>query len=178
MVELLKPATAKWHAGDRVEYRVPLALPADNAFDDGELVSIRVGFVPKNGGEVLTLGKRWEDWLDEDGLTEVASIDAPRFAGADGPVRLNEIIEEAALLRRKGDAPAAWAMLDEAFRAAASDVTKARAARTSSPRWGSCRRPRSARSRMRSSASGSAARRCGSSASRRAACAAEASSAR
>ena len=29
--------------------RVPLALPADNAFDDGELVSIRVDFVPKNG---------------------------------------------------------------------------------------------------------------------------------
>ena len=50
VVELpLKPATAKWRAGERVEYRVPLALPADNAFDDGELVSIRVGFVPKNG---------------------------------------------------------------------------------------------------------------------------------
>ena len=127
VVELpLKPATAKWRAGERVEYRIPLALPADNAFDDGELVSIRVGFVPKSGGEVLTLGERWEDWLDEDGLTEVASIDAPRFAGADGPARLTEIIEEAALLRRKGDAPAAWAMLDEAFRAAASDVTKAR----------------------------------------------------
>lgn len=122
----LKPSTAKWRPGARVEYSIPLHLPKSHAFDADEIVGVRAAFVPKDGGELRNLGVRWADFLDEDGLTEITRVAAPPFAGAAGPARLEEAFAIAAQSVRSGDAPGAWARLDAALRDARSDSTKAR----------------------------------------------------
>lgn len=122
----LKPLTTKWKSGERVEYAVPLELPATHAFDDGESIAIRIGFLLKDGASVRTLGKRWGDFLDEDGLTEVDFVEAPTYAGAEGATRLEERLAEAEGHRRDGDVAKAWKVLDDAFRDAKSEDTKAK----------------------------------------------------
>lgn len=122
----LQPSSTKWRAGQRIEYLIPLQLPKSHSFDAGENVAVRVAFVPKDGGTTRHLGERWADLLDEDGLTVVASVAAPRFAGAVGSDRLNAAFAEATTRVRAGDVPGAWSRLDEALRAAQSDSTKAR----------------------------------------------------
>jgi len=123
----LDPPTAKWNAGQRVDCAIPLTLPFDtHDLESGELISIRIAFVPDGGGAVLTLDGAWEDLGDDDGLVDVEYVEVPRFAGPLGKVRLDEVIAEARAASTAGDTGLAWQLLDEGLRDGADDATKER----------------------------------------------------
>ncbi|MFT7168935.1 MAG: hypothetical protein ACI80K_002069 [Paracoccaceae bacterium] len=123
---VLDPPTSKWRAGKQVDYSIPLQLPNDHNLGPDVYLGIRVAFIPPGSAPLRPLGGRWTEYVDEDSLTAITSIEVPAFAGAAGAARLDAAFADADNLRQSGDVAGAWKRLDQTLRAARDDRIKAR----------------------------------------------------
>lgn len=121
----MDPPPKRWRDQERIDVSVELTLPFEEGeLEPDEILDIRLGFVTPGVDPLPPAGELGE-LAEDDGLTIVADVTVPRFAGPAGEARLAERLKEGRALRAGGSASAAWALVEEALRGATDDRNKA-----------------------------------------------------